>query len=800
MSHPEPEMTAAWTRPHRSAWIAMLAWMLCLSASPASAAPGNPRLLATGNPYLLQHAQDRVQWYPWGEEALTRARTEDKPIFLSVGFLSCYWCQVAKHELYADPQLAAQMNRDFVNVLVDREQRPDIDALYMLARQVMTAQGGWPNNVLLTPDLKPFYAGSYLPRVGQGSEPGFAALMQRYAEEWKTDRSTLLAIAARTHGLLERAAAAKAPTAPVTPKRWRGAALDALYKRFDDFDGGFGSAASKFPRAPRLEWLLAEAQQGNRQARGMLVTTLRAMAEGGLMDQLAGGFHRYSADPGWDVPHYEKMLYDNAQLLAVYSGAAALTQDAYLDQVARRTARFLSQRLRSKGGSYYTALDSAVNGVEGASYLWTRAQIETVLGADSARDWFALYALSLPSHDAGEPASAPGGVLRIDRGAGEQLAERNRLALAVDARAGARNQLLKARDRRPQPQRDDKRLVADNALAILALTRAARDLKDDSLRADALAAGRWLYARAFVAGSTLPAHAVYAGKPQGEAFAEDVALLGLACLALAEAEPAGPWQTRARKLADSLRDEFLQADGTLIRSRDALMSVQPPLVGDMDRPSAESTAIALWLRLAQLAGSTAEQKAGDAGAARLALQRIAPLVAARPQEWGSLLATLADAQTAETLAKASPLKMSARSTSVQIALPAVVAASAVTDSASVVSAEARRAERVLVVTLAIQPGWHVNAHPASHKDLIPTTLLLGGAPLASARYPAAQRLQGPFATALDPQGIAVYTGTALIQAPWTDALATIPLKLRVQACNDNTCLPPTEIPLSLANP
>lgn len=268
------------------------------------------RLIHSHDPYLLLHAHNPVDWYPWGPEALAAAKRENKPIFVSVGYSTCYWCHVAEREIYSNPEIAKLMNQWFINVKVDREERPDVDRVYMLATQIMTGHGGWPNNVFLTPDLKPFFAGSYFPPEDREGRPGFKRVLETMHQAWSSDRAKALAVADQVYHALQRAE--RGPDAgvstPLTPQQWGEQAVNEAARRFDKFDGGFGGGgATKFPQSPLLSLLLSTAASGDKaKALGMTTQTLEAMAEGGVMDQLAGGFHRYSTEPSWSVPHFEK--------------------------------------------------------------------------------------------------------------------------------------------------------------------------------------------------------------------------------------------------------------------------------------------------------------------------------------------------------------------------------------------------------------------------------------------------------------------------------------------------------------
>ena len=360
------------------------------------------RLARESSPYLLLHKDNPVDWYPWGEEAFARARAEDKPIFLSIGYSTCYWCHVMERESFSDPEIAREMNEGFVCVKVDREERPDVDEIYMAATQLITRSGGWPNSVFLTPDLKPFFAGTYFPPADARGRPGFpqgpagpargvALPASRAAPAgrawWRRRCSEHL-------GSGRRARRARSPGAELVD-----AVREGLAARFDPEWGGFGPAP-KFPSPANLFFLLERAADD--EAREMLVTTLDRMARGGLMDQLAGGFHRYSTDEAWLVPHFEKMLYDNASLAWLYAEASALAPGAGFDRVARFTLDFVLREMTGPEGGFLSAIDAETDGHEGAYYTWTAEELDAALPGPEGRLFRAVYGLEGPPPFEGE--------------------------------------------------------------------------------------------------------------------------------------------------------------------------------------------------------------------------------------------------------------------------------------------------------------------------------------------------------------------------------------------------------------
>lgn len=776
----------------------------------AQAAPTN-RLAASHDPYLLEHAHDPVDWYPWGPQALDKARRENKPIYLSIGYSACYWCHVAQRELYRDPQIAALMNRWFVNVLVDREQRPDIDHIYMLARQLMTRDSGWPNNVFLTPDLQPFYIGSYFPPKATAQQESFPTLLATLHKNWTGHPATVKRIAAQIAQAMRAAAVTEQTAVPVDAAGWTQAAQAEAMRRFDALDGGFAPAttAARFPQPPLLSWLLARGTAGHPKDTQAAVFTLQAMAQGGVMDQLGGGFRRYAVDPSWSLPHFEMMLSDNAQLLAVYARAYAQTGQPDLRWAAQRTADFLLRDLRLPQGVFATAIDAETGGVEGATDLWTKAQIEAVLGKAQAKRWFSLYAVT-PLHAGGEA-----GVLRQRRDVAERLLREGRLTAQLQALEPERRALLAARDRRPQPRRDDKIVIADNALAIRALAQASMSLDDPALVTAAVRAADWTWLHAWNPRQRLLVHqwiGQHAGNP---GFLDDYAELARAYLTLASVQHDARWGQRASELAEAMLTRFAVPDGSLRsappfqgnagppqvslslsggrpgaarpwgQTSDAL-PFPTPLQGDVHRPSGQSSALAVLVELAQRTG-----QARWAEAARRALRPMTLQVSARPLDWPDLLQTLDSAAGRAVFAAHAP---GASDTPTRPADCAGLPQGAC--SSDRVQATWLPEATGAALQLQIAPGFHINANPASEASLIATTVLLRGQPLPGVRYPPPQWFRPAFA----PQGIAVWEGLVKLELPALSPLQPDALALRVQACNATTCLAPSVLPLGAPAP
>ncbi|HET9794034.1 MAG TPA: thioredoxin domain-containing protein, partial [Thermoanaerobaculia bacterium] len=445
--------------------------------------PAN-RLAQESSPYLLQHAGNPVDWYPWGDEAFEKAKREGKPVFLSIGYSTCHWCHVMERESFENTEIAALMNRDFVSIKVDREERPDIDNVYMTACQLLTRSGGWPLTAVLTPDGLPFFAGTYFPPGDAHGRAGMRTLLPRIAEYWKSHRAEAESQAKEVEAAV-RGAIASPPKEHAAPldAAFSASVAEELARRFDPEHGGF-SQAPKFPPHGALEFLAAR-EDGRSVA--MLRRTLDAMQDGGVFDQVGGGFHRYSVDAEWFVPHFEKMLYDNAQLLSAYAAASRRFGDAGYGDTARAIAGWLERDMKTAEGAYASGLDADSEGVEGKYYLWTAAEVDAALGPREAPLWREAFGISERGNTPAEFAEGRGKNLPRRVGSDAALAKKHggdpggiRRRLEADAR-----RLEEVRARRVPPARDDKVLTSWNALAVSALARASRDLREPRLAADA---------------------------------------------------------------------------------------------------------------------------------------------------------------------------------------------------------------------------------------------------------------------------------------------------------------------------
>ena len=507
------------------------------------------RLAQETSPYLLQHAHNPVDWYPWGSEAWERAKAEDRPVLVSIGYAACHWCHVMEHESFEDEAVAAVQNDLFISIKVDREERPDIDEIYMEAVQIMRGQGGWPLNAFCLPDGRPFFGGTYFPPAGRQGMPAWPEVLEAVAGAYREHRDDVVKQAGTLLEHLERRPAAGDAADALDPIEAMRVAARTILQTFDAQEGGYGGAP-KFPQPLMLRLLLRYARRhGDDQARDQVLLTLRKMAEGGMYDHLAGGFHRYSVDRRWLVPHFEKMLYDNALLPPLYVQAYGLTGDAFFRRVAEETLDYLIREMRAPEGAFYSSTDADSEGEEGKYFVWTLAETERLLGPEDAAVFNRYY--DVTAHGNFEGCN----ILHPTMTAND-VANRHQLTAAdVEAvLARGRAALLAARATRVPPATDTKVIVAWNGLAIDALARAGAVLAAPRFTEAARTAA------AFLLDTLRRPHGllrIYAGgKATIPAFLEDYAALADGLLSLYEATGEERWFSAALDLGEDMLAKF----------------------------------------------------------------------------------------------------------------------------------------------------------------------------------------------------------------------------------------------------
>ncbi|HZO60686.1 MAG TPA: thioredoxin domain-containing protein [Solirubrobacterales bacterium] len=575
------------------------------------------RLSDETSPYLLQHKDNPVDWYPWGEEALTRAKSEDKPLLVSIGYSACHWCHVMEHESFEDAETAAILNASFVPVKVDREERPDVDTIYMGAVQAMTGHGGWPLNVFVDPEGVPFFGGTYFPPEPRHGMPSFRQVLEGVAEAWRDRREEIRAAAAQTVESLNAGARLRPTDEEPSPQELE-EAEHSLGAQFDPNFGGFGGAP-KFPPASALEFLMARIADGaanSEKATEMVRTTLIRMARGGIYDQVGGGFARYSVDAHWLVPHFEKMLYDNALLARAYLHAWQLTGDDLFRRVCEETLDWALREMRGPEGGFYSALDADSEGEEGRFYVWSEQELRAVLGDDA------------------EPLLSYWGADRGPNFEGRSILYVEGEAIDPEVLARGRQRLYEVRAQRVWPGLDDKRLTAWNALMLAALADAGAVLE----RADYLDAAR--QCAEFLLGQMRGAdgrllRTYKDGRASLAAYLEDHAFLSEALLVLYEATLETRWFTAARGLADDIVTRFRDPDAggffDTASDHEALV-VRPRSFEDHPIPAGSSAAALALLRIFAVTGERAYERP-----AIEVFRLLHKAVARHPQAFGHLL-------------------------------------------------------------------------------------------------------------------------------------------------------------------
>jgi uncharacterized protein YyaL (SSP411 family) len=677
---------------------------------------GKPnRLAAESSPYLLLHAHNPVDWYAWGDEAFEKARAEDKPIFLSVGYSTCYWCHVMERESFSDPEIAKQLNDAFVSIKLDREERPDLDEIYMTATQLLTESGGWPNSLFLTPEAKPFFAGTYFPPDDRHGRPGFARVLTAIREAWALRRAEVTQQAETLADAIRRQAGGGAAAGAPDPAL--ADSLEAeLERRFDRRHGGFGRAP-KFPSPANLSFLLERARAGRHEARDMLVVTLDRMARGGIHDQIAGGFHRYSTDAEWLVPHFEKMLYDNAALAELYAEADALAPAEGFARVARATLDFVLREMTGPEGGFLSAIDAETDGHEGAYYTWTAADLEAALDPEARARLATLYGFG------GSPNfERDRYVLHLPEPVDE--------ALLAAAEAG-RQRLLAVRSERKRPLTDDKVLADWNGMMIGAMATAGQRLPEPRYVAAAARAADFVLAELREDASGELRHVWRQGRAKVPGLLDDYAFLVAGLLALHEATGEERWLTEARRLqAEQDRRLWDAAElGYFNAGDDPRLLVRSKSAHDGAVSSATGIAALNLIALAARTGDAAYRTRGE---------ELFRAVSEPMSRWPQAHATLVRALAAFGPAVAAP----------PVAAPAPgPLAAAARDVVTVVATLDRSAKgpwKPFALELTVAGGWHVNANPPLLRFLIATEVRSGHSEVRAVRYPKGERYEGRF--------------------------------------------------------
>ncbi|MBI1369177.1 MAG: DUF255 domain-containing protein [Planctomycetes bacterium] len=715
------------------------------------------------SPYLLQHAHNPVDWRPWGRDAFDLARREDKPIFLSVGYSTCHWCHVMAHQSFEDEEVAAIMNAHFVNIKVDREELPDVDEQYMLATQLFTQRGGWPNSVILTPDGRPWYAGTYYPKAQ------FMQLLASLAAAWRDQRPQVREQADNFATAIRQAGSRRGSDDQTALEPTILADALAYFRRaYDEKRGGFGGAPKFPPHGALALFNFTQTQSPNLDDQAILTQTLDAMMRGGLYDHVGGGFHRYSTDSRWFLPHFEKMLYDNAQLIRAYTDAYALTRHEPYRRVVAETFGWIERRMTDPAGGFYSALDADSEGEEGKYYLWRYDELVDLLGETDGKRFAETYGAT-PAGNYYEEAT------RHHTGT-------NHLFLpqpAADASQfdAMRLKLRTVRDQRVPPHLDDKVLASWNALLIGSLAHAGKVLGERRYTDAANRAADFIFKHMMRDGDLR--RTWRKGEAKLPAYLDDYAYLVSALLDLHEATGDAPRLDQARMLAERMIERFYDPrDGGFYFTQaehDKLLLRSKEIGAGGNMPSGNGIAAAAMTRLAIL-----DDDLRLSGLARQTLEVSAGLMATQPHGTEGLI--LAYARYHAAAAKLP----TAGANALVISEPIVAALFGVPDTI-------QPGERFdITVKIAVAPGWHVYAHDDEATDHIGLALAAGedaGFVVSDVQYPAGEAMLDPFTK----QSIMTCRGRCAIRAtaaaPGTIG-EVLPLRLTVQACGEERCLEP----------
>jgi uncharacterized protein len=780
------------------------------------------RLGRETSPYLLAHANNPVDWYPWGAEALEKARKEDKPIFLSIGYSSCHWCHVMEKKVFSDPEIARYMNEHFVNIKVDREERPDLDEIYMTSLQLFyqliksPQSGGWPLSMFLTPDGRPLGGGTYLPPQDEEDRTGFSTMARTIVESWRDKRKQMETNADVLAQAVRAASRPKAVLKPVSLDRTQvSAVMKSLAAGYDSEHGGLGfdrraPDRSKFPVPTKLGLLQYEAKRrGDEQAAKMLAHTLDRMAAGGIHDHIGGGFHRYSTDRYWRVPHFEKMLYDNAQLADIYVEAFRQSGEPHYRAVAEETIEFVLRELSDAQGAFYSALDADSDGGEGAYYAWNEEQLEAALNTEDRAICRVVYGID------GTPGFELGHVLQLVRPLDEAASKLKLSPPDLERRLREiRRKLLVARRERSAPARDDKILTSWNGLMIRALARAGVILERPEYVQRAAQAAEFILSEMRDDKGNLY-HSYHSGQARLNAYLDDYAFLvdGLLALHLATSEE--KWSNAARRLTDMQLRQFWDDTGKgcyFTSSQHETLLARTKSAYDSVLPSGNSVTVRNLLRLASISKQSEYRDR-----ARDTLNAFVPLMEDSPSGLSNMALALSEyLDTAEPVAG----RAGTRRGKVGIAPDAVVLAAGEEEpSEAAAKKEKNKPELVtgqaflsvdrlppggtckVLVQLQIAEGWHIHANPAGDEFDVATELTLNselGTELTKINYPAGKEVpredQPP---ALEYRGRVNLVGLLDVPADAAGKREVLQLQVVWQACNGAKCLPHKKLKLKI---
>ncbi|MEJ2621557.1 MAG: DUF255 domain-containing protein [Candidatus Thiodiazotropha sp.] len=728
------------------------------------------RLILEDSPYLLQHAHNPVDWHPWSESAFNRAKQQNKPIFLSIGYSTCHWCHVMERESFENLQIASLLNQNFIAIKVDRESHPDVDEVYMTAVMLMTGHGGWPMSSFLTPEGKPFYGGTYF------TPDQFTSLLKQIDQLWKQRADEVMTQATKVADAVAQSNHLKGET-----KRLDQGVIAQAVKRmqagFDEIQGGFGQAP-KFPREPWLYLLLDQAQRhGDQAALQMLTVTLEKMAQGGIYDQVAGGFHRYATDYEWIVPHFEKMLYNQAHLSRIYLGAWRLTGREMFRRIATQTLDYVLREMTSPEGGFYSATDADSEAEEGRFFTWTENELNKILNEQQASLAIELYGVTPSGNFEGR------NILHLRQPLTVFAEQQGVPLIDLLPQIERINQiLLKTRNKRTHPLRDNKIVTSWNGMMISAFAQAADLLGNRRYQDAAVRAANFLWQQ----NRYKPSHLWRIhlnGQSSIPATLEDYANLSESYLYLYDLTRESIWLSRAKQLGDALLARFIdqQHGGFFLNEADSSITAmgRPKDEGtDNAIPSGSSVAIHTLQKLSQRSGELDYRNQTEA-----LIARFAPAIEASPVSYGYLLTAVANHQHGELVSRA------------YAGLGRIH-----------ITASPRKAgqQTLLSLNIDIPTGWHINSNQPTDSALVATHISLAdnnrGWQMGPVTYPKAKRKKLAFRQ----EPLSVYEETISLQTLLKQTnednmeRTTLPIDLKLQACNDQLCLPPETVTLWVA--
>ncbi len=717
------------------------------------------RLIFEDSPYLLQHAHNPVNWYSWSDEAFAVAKRENKPIFLSIGYATCHWCHVMEEESFESIEVAKILNENFIAIKVDREQHPDIDTAYMMAVTMLTGHGGWPMSSFITAEGKPFFGGTYYPK------PSFIDLLLKIKTAWKDDKLILLQQADQVAGAVKDMMSQQSSVTSLEQSTIETVVKQVL-QSYDAQSGGF-SSAPKFPNEPILLLLLQQAERNHSAVLMQAVEhTLSAMAQGGMYDQIGGGFHRYSTDEHWLIPHFEKMLYNQAYLSRVYAQAYRLTNNPLFARTARQTLDYVLREMTASSGVFYSASDADSNGEEGQYFIWTADEIKKNLNKVDAGFIVSLFGVTEKGNFEGKnilflPQTLDQVAKRQEQSLSQLLARVDPLLI----------QLRNVREKRLPPLIDNKIIVAWNGMFITALSEAGDILNEPKYIDAAIKATDALMETQITKDNEL-LRINLNGNASVAAKQDDYAHFAEALIALYDVTSEERYLKKAKLLTDKMTAQFMDAkSGVLVMGKDKLLFTQPKDDYDGALPSGNAVAVLVFNRLYQRLG---EQNYNDK--ATKILQTFSGRIEQNPRAYTYMLAQLDELKkgeiTAHRFAARGAIKIDAETK---------------TEGAN---------QKKLILKFSIKPGWHINSHQPLQKQLIATDIAIGNSEfweLKSIQYPQPKRLKTEF----EDQPLALYQGQFKITADLTAKAAfkysAVKIKLTLQACNRQSCLAPEEL-------